>query len=141
MCRKCSSALMHYFFSFDLSPFSFLLIVMRIDKFSFGSITIDSVQYGSDLLLLPPRVISSWWRREGHRLAVDDLAEVIAYRPDVLVVGCGVSNMMKVPESTIRDMESTAIRVELYVTPEAIERFRELEEKGEKVAAALHLTC
>ncbi|UCF87876.1 MAG: Mth938-like domain-containing protein [bacterium] len=114
---------------------------MIIESFHFGSITIDSVIYGSDVIILPPRVLSSWWRREGHKLAVDDLVEVIAHRPDVLLVGCGVSNMMKVPESTIRDLESNGIRVEIYSTPEAIERFRDLEEKGEKVAAALHLTC
>ena len=114
---------------------------MRIDSFHFGSISIDSVIYGSDVLLLPPRVISSWWRRQGHRLAVDDLAEVVAYRPDALIVGSGVSNMMQVPPSTIRDMESAGIRVEILSTPEAAERFTQLMEEGEKVAAALHLTC
>lgn len=114
---------------------------MRIDSFSFGSITVDGEEYGNDALLLPPMVMSSWWRREGHRLAVDDLAEVVAYHPDALIIGSGVSNMMQVSPSTIRDIESAGIRVEILSTPEAVERFNGLMEQGEKVAAALHITC
>ncbi len=114
---------------------------MRIDYFHFGSMTIDGEKYGNDLILLPPTVISSWWRKDSHRLAVDDLAEVVAYRPDALIVGSGVSNMMQVPPSTIRDMESAGIRVEILPTPEAVERFNVLMEQGEKVVAVMHLTC
>ncbi len=114
---------------------------MKINSFSFGSITIDGDEYGNDVVLLPPRVMSSWWRRQGHRLAVDDLAEVVAYRPEVLIVGCGVSNMMQVPPSTIRDMESAGISVEILPTQEAVERFNDLMAAGEKVAGAMHLTC
>jgi hypothetical protein len=114
---------------------------MHIDSFHFGTMTIDGEKYGNDLILLPPTVISSWWRRESHRLAVDDLAEVVAYRPDALIVGSGVSNMMQVPPSTIRDMESAGIRVEILPTPESVERFNDLIATGERVAAAMHLTC
>lgn len=114
---------------------------MRIDLFSFGSITINGEEYGNDVVLLPPRVMSSWWRRHGHKLEVDDLAEVVAYRPDALIVGSGVSNMMQMPPSTIRDMESAGIRVEILPTPEAVERFNDLMAAGEKVAGAMHLTC
>ena len=114
---------------------------MKIEQFSFGNITIDGEEYGNDLILIPPRVVSTWWRRQGHRLEVDDLGEVLAYHPDVLVVGGGVSNMMRVCPSAIGDMESAGIRVEILATPEAVGRFNELTQKGEKVAAALHLTC
>jgi hypothetical protein len=114
---------------------------MRIESFSFGSITIDGEIYGNDVVLLPPRVISSWWRKEGHRLSLTDLAEVLEYQPDAIIVGSGVSNMMKVSESTIRDVESAGIRVEVLPTAQACKRFNRLIEKGEKVAGAMHLTC
>jgi hypothetical protein len=114
---------------------------MKIDHFSYGSIKIDGELYGNDVLILPPTVSSSWWRRDGHRLCVDDLAEVIAFGADSLVVGSGVSNMLQVPPSTIRDMESTGTRVEILPTPAAVERFNQLMLEGERVAAALHLTC
>jgi len=114
---------------------------VRIDSFSFGSITIDGEDYVHDLLLLPPRVISGWWRKEGHSVSVRDLAQVTAYHPEILVVGTGVPGMMRVPESTIRDMESTGIKMEVYPTQQACSRLNNLLEKEEKVAGALHLTC
>jgi hypothetical protein len=114
---------------------------MRIESFSFGTITIEGQKYSRDVLLLPPRVIAGWWRKEGHRLDTADLAEAIAYHPDTLVVGTGASGMMRVPESTVRDIESTGAKVEVFPTDKACERFNGLMEIGEKVAAAFHLTC
>lgn len=114
---------------------------MHIDSYNFGTVTVDGRAYGSDVILLPPDVVGSWWRRESHRLAVDDLAQVIAYRPASLVVGSGESGMMQVPESTIRDLGSRGIRVEIFRTGEAGRRFNELMKEGEKTAAVLHLTC
>jgi hypothetical protein len=114
---------------------------MRIESFSFGSITIDGENYGNDVILLPPRVISSWWRKESHQLGVTDLAEVLSYHPDTLVVGGGVSSMMRVPESTIMELDSAGIRVEVFPTDQACDRFNRLLEEGKKVAGAFHLTC
>ncbi len=114
---------------------------MRIDSFSFGSINIDGRNYVNDVLLLPPRVISGWWRKEGHNVCFEDLVQVTAYHPGTLVLGTGVSRMMRVPESTIRDMVSTGVKVEVFSTEQACSRFNILMEKGEKVAGALHLTC
>ncbi|UCF29797.1 MAG: hypothetical protein JSV26_06775 [bacterium] len=114
---------------------------MKIEKFSFGIIRIDGRDYGSDVLLLPPVVKDTWWRREGHTVLTDDLVDVLVYRPTVLVVGKGASGHMRVPDSTIREVESTGTRVESYLTEEACRRFNELVEKGEKVAGAMHLTC
>ena len=114
---------------------------MKIEQFKFGSVTIDGKTYGSDVVLLPPQVKDNWWRREGHRLFTADLAEVLAYRPSVLVVGTGVSGQMYIPPETVGDMESARIRVEVLPTAEACNRFNELLEAGEKVAAAMHLTC
>ena len=114
---------------------------MKIEKFSFGSITMDGENYASDVMILPPRVIASWRREAGHRLGMSDLSEVLKYCPDSLLVGTGVSSMMKVPDSVIRDVESAGIRVEILSTDKACDRFNELMEKGEKVAGAFHLTC
>jgi len=85
--------------------------------------------------------VAQWRRLEGHRLEVPDLTVVLSYRPGTLVVGSGVSSMMRVPESTIRELESASIRLEIHATPAAVDRFNTLVEEGEKVAAAIHLTC
>ncbi len=114
---------------------------MKIEKFKFGSIKIDGRIYGSDIVVLPPRVMSSWWRKEGHRLNTIDLAEVLAYRPSILIIGTGISGQMWVPEETKDDMESTGVILEIMTTDKACDRFNHLVVEGEKVAAAMHLTC
>lgn len=114
---------------------------MRIESFSFGSINIAGENFARDVLLLPPRVLSPWWRKAGHRLVLMDIYEVIKYRPDSLVVGTGFSGMMKVPDSTIKDLESAGIVVEIFPTGKACDRFNELVEKRKRVAGAFHLTC
>jgi hypothetical protein len=37
-----------------------------IDKYSFGSITIDGRTYDTDVIIYPERIDDRWWRKEGH---------------------------------------------------------------------------
>lgn len=114
---------------------------MHIDSYQFGKIVIDGVNYSSDLIILGDSVQSNWWRKQGHSLAVEDLQTVLAARPSVLIVGCGASGIMKVPDQTRRALQQQDIQVEALNTSEAVQRFNELTQAGENIAAALHLTC
>jgi len=51
---------------------------MNIAVYHFGTIEIDGRTYTSDVIITPERVLDSWWRQEGHRLAVADLTDVVA---------------------------------------------------------------
>lgn len=113
---------------------------MKIDRYSFGKITIDSKTYISDVIIYPDRVDSSWWRKEGHYLQVADLTDVINATPDVLIIGTGNSGAMVVPEETIRHIKSKGIDVQIEKTEKAVEIFNSLKD-NKKVVAALHLTC
>ena len=62
-------------------------------------------------------------------------------KPSVVVVGCGASGMMKVPEKTRQVLEQQNIELVAVNTKEAVARFNQLAEEGDNVAAALHLTC
>ena len=112
---------------------------MRIDSYSFGRIIIDRVIYTRDVLIFHDRVISPWWRKEGHFLAMEDLREVLSERPDVLVIGKGYSGVMEVPADLVQDLAIEGIRVVVKHTAEAIGVFNILN--NPKKAAALHLTC
>ena len=114
---------------------------MHIDSYQFGSIVIDGREYGSDCLILGDSVYADWWRRQGHLLVVDDLQSIISARPSVLVVGCGVSAMMKVPGETRRALQERNIELIALDTPRAVEKFNELTSGKQNVAAALHLSC
>ena len=114
---------------------------MHIDSYQFGKIVIDGESYTNDVIILEDRVQSSWWRKQGHSLAVEDLQTVLAAKPAVLIVGCGASGLMKVPDQTRQALQQQNIRVEVLNTAEAVRRFNELVQAGQNPAAALHLTC
>ena len=111
----------------------------RIDGYSFGSIVIDGTEHTKDVIILPDRVISNWWRKDGHSLVVEDLADVLDELPSRLVVGAGAYSRMKPRPEAVKDLEERGIAVEILATDEAVRRYSELDPAA--VAAALHLTC
>jgi hypothetical protein len=113
---------------------------MKIERYSFGSITIDGRTYTSDVIIYPERVDASWWRKEGHILNIVDLKDIINAKPEVLVVGTGSPGLMKVPKETLSHLESKGIEVHVSLTANAVELFNNLQSER-KVIAAFHLTC
>ena len=114
---------------------------MHIDSYQFGKIVIDGVGYNSDLILLGDTVQSDWWRKQGHSLAAEDLETVLKAKPSVLVVGCGASGLMDVPDQTRQALKKRDIQLEMHDSYKAVQKFNELSEAGVNVAAANHLTC
>ncbi len=114
---------------------------MHIDSYQFGSIVIDEVSYSSDVIILGDSVQSNWWRKQGHLLSAEDVQPIIEAKPSILVVGCGASGLMKVADQTRQLLQERDIQLEALDTHKAVQRFNELSQSGENVAAALHLTC
>lgn len=114
---------------------------MHIDSYEFGKVVVDGTTYTSDCLIVGDCVHADWWRKAGHSLVTEDLESVVAAGPSVLVVGCGASGMMRVPEDTGQALKSLNIELIALDTQKAIGRFNDLAETGRNVAAALHLTC
>jgi len=113
---------------------------MKIEHYSFGTITIDGKSYTSDVIIYPEKVDSSWWRQQGHSLHIVDLKDVIPAGPEILIVGTGHSGAMVVPEETLSYLKSKGIDVHIARTDKAVELFNKFQ-KNKKTIAALHLTC
>jgi hypothetical protein len=114
---------------------------MQITGYRFGKIEIDGQTYSSDVIVTPERVITAWWRKQGHSLAVADLGEAMAAKPDVLVVGTGYYGRMDVPEETRRYLRTLGIQLSEARTGDAVKEFNRLQKEYARVVAALHLTC
>jgi hypothetical protein len=112
---------------------------VRIDSYSFGRIVIDGKMYVNDVLIFPGRVVSPWWRKEGHSLHMNDLEEVFSEKPDVLVIGKGYYSNMDVPDDLVQELAVEGIRVVVKNTAEAVGVFNILN--FPRKVAALHLTC
>ena len=114
---------------------------MHIDTYSFGSMTVDGKTYTADIIVFPDHIQSNWWRREGHSLAMEDLEDVVAVKPDILIVGTGASGIMKISAETRQVLKEKNIKLFDQPTDKAYRLFNSYQNKKEKVTGAFHLTC
>ena len=112
----------------------------HIEAYRFGRITIDGETYTRDLIICPDGIRTDWWRKEGHGLYPEDLDPVIDLEPEVLIVGCGRDDRLKVPDETRRWITDRGIELIELRTREACDRYNELAGRS-TVVAGLHLTC
>lgn len=112
-----------------------------IEFYDFGIIVINGKRYASDVIVFPDRVKDNWWRKEGHRLAIEDLQEVLEAEPQVIIVGTGYSGLIKITDEVKQHLNERGIQLVIERTDDATKTFNKLAKSGEKVVAALHLTC
>lgn len=114
---------------------------MNIEHYSFGEIAIDGRRYEADVLIYPDGTVDdSWRRREGHKLAMEDIRQLLMSEPEVIVAGTGAAGMMRPDHGLESGLRNAGIDFMAAPTEQAINLF--LRKRGEnKVAACLHLTC
>ncbi|MGB9756497.1 MAG: Mth938-like domain-containing protein [Candidatus Bathyarchaeales archaeon] len=114
-----------------------------IDSYDFGVMVINGKKYTSDLIVYQEKVFDGWWRREGHRLFVEDLDRIFSFepKPQVLVVGTGFSGLLKVSSAVQEFLKSHGIELIAQPTKEAFQTFNKILASGKRVAGAFHLTC
>jgi hypothetical protein len=111
-----------------------------IESYSFGKITISGKIYTSDLIIFPDRVESTWWRKSGHTVCLEDIREILEEKFEVLILGTGFMGLMKVDEEVIRHVESNGVDLIIEKTKKAVMTYNSV--LNTKIAiAALHLTC
>ncbi len=112
-----------------------------IEFYDFGTIVINGKRYTTDIIVFLDKVKDKWWRKEGHRLAIEDLEEVLKAEPQIIVVGAGYSGLMKISNEVKQLLDEQGIQLVTEKTRDAVKTFNKLAESGHKVVAALHLTC
>jgi hypothetical protein len=111
----------------------------RIEGYSFGRVVVDGSQQTRDVIVLPNRLVTNWWRADGHSLVLADLDDVLDELPEQLIVGTGAYGRMRPDPATLEELRERGVEVEVLPTAEAVVRFGELDPA--RAAAALHLTC
>ena len=111
-------------------------MTMKIEAFSFGSITIGGRIYTKDVIVFPDHVFEDWKREEEHRPQISEFSEIVKAEPDVLVIGTGYAGVMSIADQIRNFLTSKGIDVRVEKTSRAVELFNELQDK-EKVIAAL----
>ncbi len=96
--------------------------------------------YQSDLIIYPDHVDSTWWRKQGHALDIDDIREVIEAKPEVIIFGTGQPGLMQVSDKTIAKINEMNIETIIVPTENACQEYNRISAQ-KKVIACLHLTC
>lgn len=110
-----------------------------IEHYEFGEIRVDGDTYTNDILILPNKKILAWWRRSGHKVINDDLAEVYKHKPEVLIIGTGRYGIVQVTDEVYEYCFTHNIRLIVKDTIAAIKIYNKDASKSK--AAGFHLTC
>ena len=104
---------------------------MRIDRFRFGNVRIDGVDYSKDLVIVGGVVRSPVVanRRRSHVFALVDLANIIEAAPEIVCLGTGAVGMATVDDETIAAFERVGTEVVVDRTGRVIEAFNRFSPK------------
>jgi len=110
-----------------------------IDSYQFGLIVVNDKKYTSDVIIFPDR-IKDWRRKTGHQLCLEDITEVMAENPEVLIVGTGAYGLVRVLPEVEQVVNAQDIKLITEATKKACNTYNQLCH-SQRVVAALHLTC
>ena len=112
-----------------------------IEKYTSGRIIVNSKTYHQDLKIIQGQVVDNWWRKTGHRVDVNDMKDVLGASPDIIVVGTGYAENMRVSKDLTSEIHRLNINLIAENTNKAVQTFNDLFSKGKNVSGAFHLTC
>ncbi len=112
-----------------------------IEAFSFGNIAVKGITYTNDIKIIQGKVVTTWWRKSGHKVDIDDIRDIIDARPDILVLGKGSPGMMKSTRSLCDFLKKNNIDLIEEKTSKAVKTFNRLFKQGKNVCAGFHLSC
>jgi hypothetical protein len=92
----------------------------RIEGYRFGHVLVDGAEQARDLIVLPNRVVTNWWRADGHRLVLADLEDVLEDLPERLVAGTGAHGRMQPEPEMLEQLRRQGNEVEALPTREAV---------------------
>lgn len=112
--------------------------MQTIDEVAFSRLVVGGKVYRAATIVYPDSVNGRWWRKEGMKFLPEDFDDVIARKPDVVVLGIGFAAKVTVADETLARFKKEGIECVVADTPEAVEKYNALQ-KTKKVIGAFHL--
>lgn len=112
-----------------------------INSYSFGRMVIDDSLYTKDVIIFPDgRIHSPWWRKQGHVLTKNDLAELITSGPETIICGTGAMGVMQPTDELKEYLASGNIQFIFQKSGKAVETYNQMS-GIKKIGGCFHLTC
>jgi len=119
--------------------------VPRIERVTFGEITIGDDVYGEDIYIratgkVRKRKKDRARERYGssHVIGVEEIAKVCKGAPELVIIGTGMSGQAALNEDARRYLDQRAIECQVLPTPEAVTAYND---SPKRKAAVVHVTC
>jgi len=112
-----------------------------IEEYTSGRIIVNHKTYHQDLKIVQGQVLDNWWRKTGHRVDVNDMEDVLSASPDIIVIGTGYAENMRVSQGLLSETRQRNIKLIAEDTYQAVKTFNDLLYRGKNVSGAFHLTC
>lgn len=113
-----------------------------IEETTFGSMTIKGQVYTTDLMIFPDGSVKDrWWRADGHRLTLGDIAALVEQGPAMIIAGMGIYGRMQAEKGLKDVLAEKGIELTTAWTKAAAAQFNTVIRKQNNVAACFHLTC
>jgi hypothetical protein len=90
-----------------------------IQDYKFGYIKVKDKVYNHDIIMYKDK-ISSWWRKEGHNVVLEDIEGLIKENPEIIVFGSGAYGAMQVDKSLINYLQERKITAIVELTERAV---------------------
>lgn len=117
--------------------------MVRIDRFSFGSIRVDGETYDVDVVIdrgevRPRKKKPSKPFRDEYGHTPLSVAEKIPWKCSRLVIGTGAEGALPVMPEVLEEADRRGVKVTVVRTEKAIDLLRDA---GKDTNAVLHITC
>jgi len=114
---------------------------MKVEEYSFGRIKIGGKKYTTDVIVGKDLIIPNWWRKEGHRIQTNDVKDILAYKPEIVIFGIGANSRVVVDDEVRAKLESMGCEVIILPSDKAVAKYNEILKSKKRVLLAIHLTC
>ncbi|MBL7183421.1 MAG: hypothetical protein ISS50_03110 [Anaerolineae bacterium] len=102
----------------------------------FGLLVYSAIPFPAVDLVIHANGLPSVRGSKAHFVGFAEIEGLLQEGPDVLIIGTGYDNMVRVEEEI-----AARPFVEILPTPQAVRRYNELRSEGKRVAAIIHSTC
>ncbi len=117
----------------------------KIEKISWGHMTIESVGSGKDFKLWPGGGRQwDWSESNTHHvpgIQPADVEELLEKGSQTVVLSRGMLLMLQTCSATLELLKSEGIKVHVVETQEAVEIYNSLVKQGQAVGGLFHSTC
>lgn len=104
-----------------------------------GWVAVNQIRHSTNLILMPNQIIEPWQVAGFESLCAEDIDQIAALKPEVVLLGTGTNHRFIHPKLTIA-LTELGISLECMSTAAACRTYNILMSEGRNVAAALLLS-